>query len=167
MNWSISRVIWSFRIVCQRGQDFDNFCMPITCCIMRIWDIISVFRCQVLVCGYWDQSHISVKSRYRRLLECLVTTGFKSYFRHQPLYAHIEYVHEIFQFNVSKVRVTLFSWPAAGGRSESIPVLKCVVLSTTLTNGYFMLTYQYRTRSNSRPLSNSRPSSKIRIEDPP
>ena len=26
---AVSMVIWSIRIVCQRGQEFDNFCLPI------------------------------------------------------------------------------------------------------------------------------------------
>ena len=28
---SLSIFTWSIRNVCQRGQDFDNFCMPILC----------------------------------------------------------------------------------------------------------------------------------------
>ena len=40
-NWCFSIIIWSIGIVCQRGQYFDNFCMPIPCCPMN-WSI-SIF----------------------------------------------------------------------------------------------------------------------------
>ena len=37
-NWSLSIIIWSIRIVCQKGQDFHNFCIPMQCCNIN-WSV--------------------------------------------------------------------------------------------------------------------------------